>query len=107
MDDYKQDTAAGMAYLGGISEKDMRGIPRHRYYPEGSAVAEYCRAALARVLRSDRPLDRQLRDILATMFDPSPKIGSAWSERILRAGFRKKPKDHMANTHMACLSGSA
>ena len=101
MDDLKQDTSCAMAYLGGFHEKDKRGIPRQRFYSEASAEASFCRAALARVLRSERPLDRQLREMLATMFEPNPEIGSLWSERKLCVRRRKKPKDHMANTHMA------
>jgi hypothetical protein len=96
-----QDVLAAMAYLGGFINKGGRGIPQQRYYDEKSTEARFCRAALARVLRANRPLDQQLRDMLATMFDPSPETGSAWSERVLRTGFRKKPKDHFANTHMA------
>jgi hypothetical protein len=99
--DAKQDVSAASAYLGGFVKTGGRAIPQHRYYDENSTEAQFCRAALARVLRDDRPLDRQLRDMLATMFDPAPEAGSLWSERVLRAGFRKKPKDHFANTHMA------
>jgi hypothetical protein len=97
----KQDVLAAMAYLGGFTKTGGRGIPQKRYYAEKSTEAQFCRAALARVLRANRPLDRQLRDMLATMFDPSPEARSVWSERVLRAAFRKKPKDDVANTHMA------
>jgi hypothetical protein len=96
-----QDAMAAMAYLGGFVNKGGRGIPQQRYYNEKSTEAQFCRAALARILRANRPLDQQLCDMLATMFDPSPEAGSLWSERVLRAGFRKKPKDHFANSHMA------
>ena len=101
MDDFEQDVLASIAYLGGFSSKDERGISRKRYYSEGSTEARFCRAALARVLSSNRPLHHQLRDMLATMFDPSPKIESPWSERKLSVGFRKKPKDHGTNTQIA------
>jgi hypothetical protein len=97
----KQDVMAAMAYLGGFLHEGGRGIPQKRYYDEKSTEAQFCRAALTRVLRANRPLDQQLREILATMFDPSPGAWSPWSERVLRAGFRKKPKDHLANSHMA------
>jgi hypothetical protein len=90
-----------MAYLGGFIETDGQGIPRKRYYAEKSSEGQFCRAALARVLRSNRPLDQQLRDMLAAMFDPSPEAGSVRSERVLLTYFRKKPKDHIADTHKA------
>jgi hypothetical protein len=103
MDDFEQDTRSGRAYLGGYLETDKRGIPRHRYYPERSDDSDYCRAALARVLRSDRPVDRQLRDMLADLFEPIETLKSPWGSRKLTAGFRNavKPRDTHANTHMA------
>jgi hypothetical protein len=103
MDDFEQDTRAGWAYLGGYLKTDKRGIPRHRYYPERSDDSNHCRAALARVLRSDRPVDRQLRDMLADLFEPIEPIKSPWGSRKLTAGFRNpvKPRDDHANTHTA------
>jgi hypothetical protein len=103
MDDFEQDTRAGRAYLGGYLETDKRGIPRHRYYPERSDDSSYCRAALARVLRSDHPVGRQLRDMLADLFEPIEPFKSPWGSRKLTAGFRNpvKPRDAHANTHMA------
>ena len=103
MDDFEQDTRAGCIYLGGYLKTDKRGIPRHSYYPERSDDSNYCRAALARVLRSDRPVDRQLRDMLADLFEPIEPLKSAWGSRKLTAGFRSpvKPRDDHANTHMA------
>jgi hypothetical protein len=103
MDDFEQDTRAGRVYLGGYLETNKRGIPRHRYYPERSDDSNYCRAALARVLRSDRPVDRQLRDMLADLFEPIEPLKSPWGSRKLTAGFRNpvRPRDDNANTHMA------
>jgi hypothetical protein len=103
MDDFEQDSRQGQVYLGGYLTFDKRGIPRHRYYPERSDDSNYCRAALARVLRSDRPVDRQLRDMLADLFEPIEPLKSPWGSRKLTAGFRNpvKPRDAHANTHMA------
>jgi hypothetical protein len=39
--------------------------------------------------------------MLAAMFDPEPPPAGLWSERFLRPVFRKRPRDHMANTHQA------
>ena len=103
MDDFEQDSRQGRVYLGGYLTFDKRGIPRHRYYPERSDDSNYCRAALARVLRSDRPVDRQLRDMLADLFEPIEPLKSPWGSRKLTAGFRNpvRPRDHDANSHMA------
>jgi hypothetical protein len=100
MDDFEQDSRQGRVYLGGYLTFDKRGIPRHRYYPERSDDSNYCRAALARVLRSDRPVDRQLRDMLADLFEPIEPLKSPWGSRKLTAGFRNpvKPRDTHANT---------
>jgi hypothetical protein len=103
MDDFEQDARAASVYLGGYLVYDKRGVPRKRYYPERSKDSDYCRQALARVLRSERPLDRQLRDMLADMFEPGERRESPWGSRKLKAGFRNpvKPRDANANTHMA------
>jgi hypothetical protein len=103
MDDFEQDMRAASVYLGGYLAFDKRGVPRKRYNPEGSEASDYCRAALARVLRNNRPLDRQLRDMLADMFEPEERRESPWGSRKLKAGFRNpvKPRDGNANTHMA------
>lgn len=95
----KQDVAAAMAYLGGIHEKDRHGVPRQRFCSDQSKEGLFCRAALARVLRSEGPLDRQLREMLADMFDTSPRPAGLWNRRVLKASTPKKQKDHIANTH--------
>jgi hypothetical protein len=48
-------------------------------------------------------LDRQLRDMLADMFDPTERLESPWGSRKLTARFRDpvRPRDSDANTHMA------
>jgi hypothetical protein len=101
-DDYRQDTLRAYAYLGGIHVADSHEVPRLTFLSEGSRDAKECRAALARVLRSHRPLDPQLRDMLADMFYPKRPDGTGlWSERVLKVVTLKKQKDDMANTHKA------
>ena len=101
MNDFDQDVSAGRVYLGGYIAEDEKGVPRQRDYKEGSENSNYCRAALARVLRSDKPLEGQLRKMLADMFEPMPGPTSPFSARILYAKNRssRRPKDHIARTH--------
>jgi hypothetical protein len=102
MDDFEEDTRLGYVYLAGFVSTDERGIPRKRYYPPRSKDSNVCRAALARVLRSDRPLDRQLRDMLADMFEPQEDPYRPFSSRELIAKSRSKHRhqDVFAISHM-------
>jgi hypothetical protein len=102
MHDFEQDAQAARVYLGGYLTFDKRGVPRKRYDPEESEASDYCRAALARVLRSDRPLDRQLRDMLADMFEPQEDPYRPFSSRELIAKSRSKHRreDVFANNHI-------
>jgi hypothetical protein len=104
-DDFKNDVRSGYVYLAGFIEYDARGVPRRRFYKEGSKKSDQCRRALARVLRSENPLrkslPRQLREMLADMFEPE-EPGSIWGERKLTASNRanRRPRDHGANSHL-------
>jgi hypothetical protein len=102
-DDNYQDRLAAYAYLGGFMEYDKRGVPKTRYCTQDSREEKDCRAALARVLRSRDPLDHQLREMLAQLFEPDPGPETAWGIRKLTISFRanRRPRDHNANTHMA------
>jgi hypothetical protein len=55
---------------------------------------------MARLLRSKTPLDRELRDRLAGLFDPDPPV---WEQRKIEIVFqgRGKPRDHVRNTQIA------
>ena len=54
----------------GREAKDKHGLPTRIYLKEGSPEELEARRALARMLRSTRPLDLGLRYILADMIDP-------------------------------------
>lgn len=54
----------------GRETKDKRGLPTRVYLKEGSPEELEARRALARMLRSTRPLDLGLRYVLADMIDP-------------------------------------
>src|ERR1700724_319080 len=102
-DDNYQDLLAAYAYLGGFTKHDKRGVPRQRYWKQDSREEKDCRAAFARVLRSRGPLDHQLREMLAQLFDPDPGTETIWGIRKLTISFRanRRPRDHNANRHMA------
>jgi hypothetical protein len=58
------------------------------------------RTAIARLLRSEGPLDGQLRTSLAELFDPDPP---AWQQRKIRIEGRRTGDltDHVRNTQIA------
>ena len=58
------------------------------------------RRAIARLLRSNGLLDRQLRTNLADLFEPSPP---AWEQRKIRIVSRRRGRrvDHISNTQIA------
>ena len=86
--------------LGGYTDQDRRGRRRSRYLKEGSQQEVDARRAIARLLRSNGPLDRQLRTNLADLFEPSPP---AWEQRKIRIVSRRRgrPIDHISNTQIA------
>jgi hypothetical protein len=79
--DHIQDTRAAMVYLEGRMKVDSRDWT-------------YCRAALVRVLESDVPLDRQLRETMSAMAAATEKPEGPWAarQRQLIPRNRSKPK---------------
>jgi hypothetical protein len=59
--------------LGGHQTKDKNGLPAKRYFEDGSEAENTARAALVRLLLNGKPLDIQLRRLLAALFDPRPE----------------------------------
>ena len=86
--------------LGGYTHQNRRGRRRSRYLKEGSQQEVDARRAIARLLRSNGLLDRQLRTNLADLFEPSPP---AWEQRKIRIVSRRRgrPIDHISNTQIA------
>jgi len=93
---YSDLQLAWMLLDGEIEER--QGRRRTKYLDE--AVELEARAAIARLLRSEGPLDRQLRDSLARLFDPNPP---AWEQRKIRIEGRRPGEltDHIRNTQIA------
>jgi hypothetical protein len=75
------------ALLGGYIDHDARGLP-HRKYLAGLEETR-ARSALAGILRSENPLDPDLRDKLAALFDPAPDTHLASEREII---FRHRGK---------------
>jgi len=78
--------------------EEAQGRRRTRYLEEGMELK--ARTAIARLLRSEGPLDRHLRDSLAGLFDPNPP---AWEQRKITIVGRRpgELKDHVRDTHIA------
>jgi hypothetical protein len=83
--------------LDGFVAQDRSGRHRTKYFRKGSAQEQQARQALARLLRSNRPLAGDLRQLLANLFDPPP--GQQRRIRFAQPG-RGKTTDHLANTEV-------
>ena len=68
----QSDLTLARVLLDGYVEEDHRGRRRSKYFKRGSRDELDARRAIARLLRSKNPLERQLRDNLAGLFDPDP-----------------------------------
>src|SRR5262249_15743149 len=83
--------------IGFVDEARQR--PETRYLVKGRAEEVEARRAIARLLGSKYPLDPQLRDQLANLFDPD----LLWEQRTIEFVFRRQgtPTDHIRNTRIA------
>jgi hypothetical protein len=84
--------------LNGFVE-ERRRRPENRYLAKGCAEEVEARKAIARLLRSKHPLDPELRDHLANLFDPDLLS----EQRTIEFVFRRQgtPTDHIRNTAIA------
>src|ERR1700730_12899047 len=81
------DAAADiLRLLKGYVTIDSRGLPKKVYLGRGTDEEKEARATLARLLRSDEPLDYEIRVSLAELVDPYPQF----SERKITFEFRSK-----------------
>ena len=72
--------------LCGRAIKDKRGLSRQSYLKEDGAKEKEARRALARRLRTARPLDLGMRHLLADLLDPDCDA----AERQIRFGHRRR-----------------
>jgi hypothetical protein len=96
----QSDLPLARALLDGYVEEDRRGRRHSKYLKRGSREELDARRAMARLLRSKNPLERQLRDSLADLFDPNPP---EWEQRKIEIVFqdRGRHRDHVRNTQIA------
>jgi hypothetical protein len=98
MNDPNSDEVLATALMSGFIEKLEEGRPRQKYL--AGKEEDRARAAMARLLRSGRPLTQNFRDRLAALFDPDD--GTAAIDRKLifkpRNGARR---DHVHYTAVA------
>jgi hypothetical protein len=99
---FEQDLIDARVYLTGYSEPDGAGIPRLKFIKKRSAYEKDCRRALARVLRSGRPLPSDFIDCLADMFEPEENRYRPYSSRELVAKNRSthRREDNFAVSHI-------
>jgi hypothetical protein len=69
------DLSEARVLVGGYVEEDAKGRRRSKYLRPGTDEERRARQALARLFRAPEPLDPQLRDGLAGLFDPDPPAG--------------------------------
>jgi hypothetical protein len=86
--------------LSGYVERDKRKRLRSKYLKPESPEELKARQALAKLLRSNNPLDRQIRTFLANLVDPDPRQREP---RTIRFVLRDKSQrvDPIANTQIA------
>jgi hypothetical protein len=56
--------------LHGFMEEDRRGVPHWKFFDREGIDEKEARRALARLLRSDQPIQHELRVMLARLVDP-------------------------------------
>ena len=86
--------------LQGFLEENERGRLRQKYLSDRAAQVQEARTALAKLLRSNR-LNDQLREELASLFDPDPD-SPGWQQRRIKIVSRRRGKriDHIAATQV-------
>jgi len=86
------------AYLIGLIDGDAKGLLRKKYFRPNSKEEREARETLAFLLRSPQPLDRELRVMLAALFDPQQ--GEPYGDREIRFVRRSRGRapEHLANS---------
>lgn len=102
------DSILALTLLDGFIQNNENGLPEQHYLAE--TKEDEGRRALARLLRSDAPLDRHIRHTLAALFEPNDvtdEHGRPWpyvpNSRQLKFEFRSKKRrpDHVRNSAIA------
>lgn len=88
--DDARDEQLAIVYLAGMV-RESKGVVSHEYVEPGSNIETDAKAALARMLRGDRPLPDFIRWRLAALFDPDSSDERQFSIANRRRGERAKP----------------
>jgi hypothetical protein len=102
--DAKYQNSLCLAYLGGFGVKNSRGLPSKEYFADGSKDEWEARETLAFLLRNQEPLSRELREVLAALFEPQPSpLAHPAGVREVRLRKRKqgRTKNDAAATEIA------
>jgi hypothetical protein len=99
-DDEFQKLMLAKVLLGGYIENDARGLPRQKYLAKDAELE--ARSALASILRNQKPLDHDLREKMAALFDPAPDTHTAVDRMmVFTHRVRGRRQNSMANTAIA------
>jgi hypothetical protein len=94
------DVRLARLLLSGFVEQGSDGRLRSKYLQARTREELDARRAIARLLRGNGPLDRQLRDRLADLFDPSSAAGEPRKIELVNRA-RGRTNDPIANTQIA------
>jgi hypothetical protein len=98
--EYESDLRMSLALLQGELITNRSGVNEERYYQKGSSEEQAARRALAKLLRSNNPLDRQVRSALAALIDADIS-GYPGDNRVFIFQPRPKTKRHnLRNTQI-------
>ena len=117
-EDWEKQAAANLAFLAGQMKRDLEnayillagrvvptdlGINKIEYLRQKGPEEREARLSVARLLRSDKPLDHQLRQHLAALFDPEEDTYPGGERRLLFT-YRRRPgryRDNFRNSQIA------
>jgi hypothetical protein len=93
----KDDYAEVHKLLGGYLEFDKRQLARRLYHKTSKDEAAG-RAALVKMLRATEPLSREIRDLLASLFDADPNKDD-YRYNIRKLVFEFRERGNRVNTY--------
>ena len=91
-------------HAGRVVQSEM-GINKIEYLEDKSPEEKAARLSIARLLRSDSPLDYQLREHLAALFDPEEDTYPGGARRLVFKDRRNRGRyrDHFRNTQIVAF----
>jgi hypothetical protein len=97
----KQDLLSVLAFLAGVVVQTSIGVNKIRYFRPKGSEENAARKSLAKLLRSDTPLEYQLRQTLAALFDVEadtyPGVDRQLTFQRRRSG---RIRDHFRNSQI-------